>query len=295
MVNDWPHDYSYYELAAQQIGKTIEIISNKRTELFGLPPWIVTWRVKEEGRVKEKIERKRKTKPGYSISSMTDLAGVRAVVDGIHAARRLEEFFRKKGIFPIHDQNSEAFIDIARPDGYRGIHLVLEVEVTVAQRITIPLELQIRTSLQHQWAELSKSEFYKSIAEIPPLLLGRMRSLSDILFCADKEADELRRARILDEGTVGLARLLRAEVLERLAPGEAVDPPTVGLIGILVVEIEKQLRRALVSDGREQVAAFEALQALSRRMIELYSELADKIIEIVDRVRTFVEALPQDW
>jgi putative GTP pyrophosphokinase len=292
---NWPHDRSYYDLAARQVVSTLEIISAKRAEVFGLPPWTVNFRIKEVENARAKIERKQGARPGYSISSLKDLAGVRAIVDGIHSARRLEAFFRERRVFPVSENDSESFVESPRVDGYRGIHLVFEIEVSAAERVVVPLELQIRTILQHQWAELSKSEFYKSVAEIPPLLLSRMRSLSDVLYCADREADELRRARIMDEGLVGLAQLLRGEVLERLAPGRVEEAAVVGRMAILILEIEKQLRRSLVSSDDVQVRAFDALRTLALQLGELDGQLAVRMEAIVARVRVFVEDIPREW
>ncbi|MBV8203032.1 MAG: hypothetical protein JOZ15_20640, partial [Acidobacteria bacterium] len=177
-------------------------------------------------------------------------------------------------------------------------HLILERECALFAHRKILVELQIRTMLQHQWSVLSHSEFYKSLAEIPPALLERMRVLGEILHCADIESDHLRRSRIQDEASVSLRRLLREEVLDRLSPRAVADGVAVSHVGESanrLLEMEVLVRRALVGDEDSQGRAVMALEALTESLRTEDECLEKDLRRIVARVKAVVDGVPQQW
>jgi hypothetical protein len=191
-------------------------------------------------------------------------------------------------MFAVREADCESFLDAPREDGYRGIHLILNVASDAPAPETIPVELQIRTILQHQWSVLSHSEFYKQVAEIPQSMLLRMRALGEILNCAEIESDQLRRSRIADECSRTLRDLL-AETFERLSAGPR-DADMIGRLGLHLLEFDRKLRRTIVSAGDRELRAFGALESLAQRD-EIPGgdpEAARQLAEIVRRVRIVV-------
>lgn len=76
---------------------------------------------------------------------MQDIAGCRLVVDDISAQEGVLEQLRT--IFPrarIVDRRKQA------SHGYRAVHLIVETGAR-------PVEIQLRTTLEHRWAELSEA------------------------------------------------------------------------------------------------------------------------------------------
>lgn len=223
---------------------------------------------------------------GYGLADITDLVGVRVVVEGRACAAHMSSIVRQ--MFTVREADCEDFLDTPRTDGYRGIHLILDIESDAANRTAIPVELQVRTILQHQWSVLSHSEFYKQVAEIPQSMLLRMRSLGEILHCAEIESDQLRRGRIADE----CARILRdllAGTIERLAlaPDGAA---ALGQFGLHLLEFDRKLRRTLVSTGDRERRAFDALESLAEadQLPGSDPDAARRLAEIVRRVRIVV-------
>lgn len=289
----WPVDREYYQLAGTRVHDTIESISVQRARIQHLPGWLVTRpRLKTDNSIREKLTRKRARRPDYSATTLTDLVGVRAIVESTKAAKELAAFIRRNRLFDVREKDSEEFIEVPRADGYRGVHMVLDVKVASIKQVIVPVELQIRTILQHHWSELSHSEFYKTVRDIPAHLLVRMRALSEVLNCAEIESDHLRRERILDECQRAVLGTLRVDVLENLSDGGGGKAREVGLIALEFLEFDKQLRQALVSEGPVQEVSLEAMDALTK-LGERRGDCAAPVLRRVsDRVRAFVRTIP---
>lgn len=78
------------------------------------------------------------------LSQIQDIAGVRLVVPRIehqeHVVTRLTEAFDRTAVIDRRTRPSH---------GYRAVHVIAFVD-------DVPVELQVRTELQHRWAELSE-------------------------------------------------------------------------------------------------------------------------------------------
>jgi ppGpp synthetase/RelA/SpoT-type nucleotidyltranferase len=283
------HPTLYVNVAAR-VQTALAGLEERRREYFGEHAdarWVLTSRVKAAASIAAKLERKRRQgKAGYGAADLTDVVGVRVVVEGRACAGQVAAFMR--AMFPVREPDCEDFLDTPRGDGYRGIHLILDVVPDAATRTPIPVELQVRTILQHQWSVLSHSEFYKQVAEIPQSMLLRMRALSEILNCAEIESDQLRRSRISDECSRTLRDLL-ADTMERLSqrPDHAEQ---LGSLGLHLLEFDRKLRRTLVSTGDRERRAFGALESLAdpREIPGGDLGIARQLAEIVKRVRIVV-------
>ncbi|HEX3480578.1 MAG TPA: RelA/SpoT domain-containing protein [Kofleriaceae bacterium] len=279
-----------YANVAVRVQTALAGLEERRREYFGEHAdarWVITSRVKTAASIAAKLERKRRQgKAGYDTADLTDVVGVRVVVEGRACAAQVATFMR--AMFPTREADCEDFLDTPRGDGYRGIHLILDVVPDAATRAPIPVELQIRTILQHQWSVLSHSEFYKQVAEIPQSMLLRMRALSEILNCAEIESDQLRRSRISDECSRTLRDLL-VDTVERLSqrPDHAEQ---LGNLGLHLLEFDRKLRRTLVSTGDRERRAFGALESLAdpREVPGGDLGVAQQLIAIVKRVRIVV-------
>ena len=178
-------------------------------------------RVKEIESAVGKITRK-----GYDdpLNQMTDLVGVRFVVLLSPELNAIGEFIETNGDWEYskdRDPDEEAEAN-AEKFGYQSLHYVLRSRREIIHNGVVipkglPCEVQIRTLLQHAYAEVVHDSIYKAIGRVPPKanrFVARSMALietTDHLFCETMrflEEENRSRNQILE----GLAALYASNV-----------------------------------------------------------------------------------
>ncbi|MBZ9751968.1 GTP pyrophosphokinase family protein [Deinococcus sp. HMF7604] len=154
----------------------------------------VTGRVKKRASLGDKLRRK----PGRygALADVTDLVAARVITyfesDVGLVARLLEEHHT------IDWDNSMDKSKMHDPDrfGYLGVHYVVEVTPQtpgLAAFAGLKFEVQIRSILQHAWAEIEHDLGYKNREAIPREVQRRFYRLAGLLEMADEEFMALHR------------------------------------------------------------------------------------------------------
>jgi Region found in RelA / SpoT proteins len=87
----------------------------------------------------------------------------------------------------------EDYISQPKDSGYRALHLIVEVEVPHGvTNVPIPVEVQIRTLLQHAWGELTHEDTFKPGVPVPELIRVLSKRLATALTVLDEIAQDLR-------------------------------------------------------------------------------------------------------
>lgn len=154
----------------------------------------VSGRTKTKEGALEKIDRKSYKDPA---NQLTDLSGVRVILyfeDDVSKVSKLIE-----SAFNIDQQNSLNQDEKLSVDqiGYRSVHYVCDLG---QQRVELPeftalsglkFEVQVRTILQHAWAELAHDRNYKFKGKLPPEIERSLFLYAGMLEIADKGFNEL--------------------------------------------------------------------------------------------------------
>lgn len=190
-LNDMLTDYG------QVLEKTVERVRNE----LGLSP---TSRVKNTITILEKLERH----GGSWLKSMQDLVGMRIV----RPMRRNEQDALTElvvSLFAEADRNPRV-IDrrIAPSSGYRAVHVVAFPD-------EVPVEIQIRTRWQHEWAES-----FEKLAD----LVGR-----DIRYGGPPQIPAEANHRSVAEETVKIAQIV-ADMVDVVEQAESAVPDEAWLI-----------------------------------------------------------------
>jgi putative GTP pyrophosphokinase len=146
----------------------------------------VSFRVKSEDSVKSKVSRPDRIY--QTVDDLSDLVGLRVVTyfeDSIEAvAHVVETHFqvdRERSVDKRLHQDPSSF-------DYRSLHYVCQSSDT-----NLTFEIQIRTILQHAWAEIEHDLGYKFPEAVPLPIKRRFSRLAGLLEIADAEFVELRK------------------------------------------------------------------------------------------------------
>lgn len=156
----------------------------------------VSGRTKTSASIKEKIKRKSYQHPPKQV---TDISGVRIILyfesDVERVCRIIENSF---DVDKKNSLNKEALLSTDQV-GYRSVHLVCELGHV---RTSLPefsafknkkCEFQVRTVLQHAWAELAHDRNYKFSGKLPREIERKLYLYAGMLEIADRGFDELSK------------------------------------------------------------------------------------------------------
>jgi ppGpp synthetase/RelA/SpoT-type nucleotidyltranferase len=183
-------EYGQATTALQSIRLSLEGLIQVLLEGKGIRVHGVTSRIKSRASVRRKLELSAGRR---TFSSLTDLLGIRVITyfpDEVNAVANVIE--RE---FKVDKENSVDKRAILDPDrfGYLSLHYVLQLSDS---RSRLPeyhafrdlkFELQIRSILQHAWAEIEHDLGYHSKVVVPVEVRRRFSRLAGLLELADAE------------------------------------------------------------------------------------------------------------
>ncbi|MFZ4929270.1 GTP pyrophosphokinase [Chryseobacterium sp. Mn2064] len=153
-------------------------------------------RVKDNQSLAKKIDKK--IDKYTSINDITDIIGIRIITHLESEVDIIEKLMRDE--FKIDEENSIDKRELSNDQfGYRSLHLVISLNNTrdtlteYASYKDFKCEIQIRSILQHAWAEIEHDLGYKGKIQIPDQYKRDFNRLSALLETADKEFDRLKK------------------------------------------------------------------------------------------------------
>lgn len=181
----------YGDLAATTAGLINRILSTERIHVHS-----ITHRTKTRASLADKLARP--DKEYRALGEITDLAGIRVTTYWADDVDRVATLLEAE--FDIDAKNSIDKRRIHDPDrfGYMSLHYVATLSVT---RCTLPeyrhlggikFEAQIRSILQHSWAEMEHDLGYKTKLGVPYDIRRRFARLAGLLELADDEFAKMR-------------------------------------------------------------------------------------------------------
>jgi ppGpp synthetase/RelA/SpoT-type nucleotidyltranferase len=210
-MNNFDRNYESIAGRLQDFKISIDSLIQTLLEIEGIQFHSVTSRIKSKASVRQKLQRPDKRR---ELNDLTDMFGARIITyfeDEVDVVAKLIE--RE---FIVDRDNSVDKRSLLDPDrfGYLSLHYVLQLN---PERSTLPenraykdikFELQIRSILQHAWAEIEHDTGYKSASGVPDAVRRRLSRLAGLLELADDEflgireelakSASLRRSRAAD-------------------------------------------------------------------------------------------------
>lgn len=156
----------------------------------------ITSRVKERDSLDRKIDIK--MDKYNDLSEITDIAGIRVITYYDNDVDRVAKIVERE--FCVDKENSIDKREALDPEkfGYCSVHYVATMNETRLQLSEyrsyagMKCEIQIRTVLQHAWAEIEHDLGYKNEIAVPRDIRRSFSRLAGLLEVADKEFREIR-------------------------------------------------------------------------------------------------------
>ena len=205
--------YPVYEIYAETLEKILKVAGNNYAPLC-----IVQARAKAISSFAEKAIRKAH-KYDDPVHQLTDLCGARIITHTQEQVKNVCRFIRDN--FLIDEANS---LDVSSrlsisEFGYLSFHYIVTPIEDQILGIPIPeeikdkkAEIQVRTLLQHTWADILHDRIYKTPIKVPQFWMREAGRLAAIMENADKGFAEM--AGTLDALTANYGTLLSKEQLE---------------------------------------------------------------------------------
>ena len=205
------------------------------------------------------------------LEQITDLAGVRIITYFPGTLEEIDRILRDEFHIVKRSDKGAELIEEDR-FGYQSIHYLLKF---TSRRSQLPeyapfadtlAEIQVRTILQHAWAEIEHDIQYKSASVIPVEIRRRFMALAGMLELADREFQAIQNA----------DKELTKEARSRVAGGQ------LSYVEITPDALKAFLDKRLGADGRMADFSYSWTARLLKRLGFLTLEQVEKCVRGYD-------------
>ncbi len=253
-------DYSATSEAYERLAATAQAFVASALKDGGVAPHAVMGRAKDPASVLRKLRRRVYLNPKAEV---TDLIGVRVITYYRDEVDRVVDVLRPRlTLDTANSVDKRRQLDL-REFGYRSVHLIAklaDIGIEVPEEYAdVPLEIQVRSILEHAWAENEHEIVYKSGIDFPRTTSRGFAAVAGALELLDQEferfrvtveAEVTRRSRQLAADPSAWTRPFDAAsliaTLESLAPN---NPGWQGGSGSLPPKSAALAQEALISAG----------------------------------------------
>ena len=168
MVQEYFRVQCRYEAAIHQVQTKLEILDSEfHIRHSRNPIHHMQSRMKTLPSIMEKLNRRQQPVNLQSAQdNLTDIAGIRVICSYINDIYTIADLLT--GQDDVRVIKRRDYIRNPKPNGYRSLHLVVEVPVYLEEgRVTAPVEVQIRTIAMDFWATLEHELRYKNLTQVP--------------------------------------------------------------------------------------------------------------------------------
>ena len=200
MVQDRIYPYrelmAYYNCAMMEVATKFNVLNEELSLQYDRNPIeSIRTRLKSVDSIAEKLTRK-----GISLplnvekiqEEIHDIAGVRVICSYPSDIYMLSEaFLRQDDIFLVERKD---YIQNPKPNGYRSLHLIVEVPIFLHNRKKLmKVEVQFRTIAMDWWASLEHKIRYKKDVEIPSAVARELLDCANEAARLDSRMEQLQK------------------------------------------------------------------------------------------------------
>jgi putative GTP pyrophosphokinase len=175
-----------YSSAIREVRTKLEVLNDEfRIKRKHNPIEYMKTRVKSVPSIMEKLRKK-----GYTVSiqsakdNLNDIAGVRVICGYVKDIYSVAEMLVGQDDITLVEVKD--YIKDPKPNGYRSLHLVVEVPVFFSDRKQpVRVEVQIRTIAMDFWASLEHQLHYKTAEASPDEIVAELKDCADVIASTD--------------------------------------------------------------------------------------------------------------
>lgn len=192
-VDQFKETMMMYNCAIRSIRTKLEVLNDELSITNNRNPIeFIKTRIKKPRSIVNKLNRK-----GLDISlesiveSLNDVAGIRVVCSFIDDIYSISDMLTRQDDIKLIEVKD--YIKAPKPNGYRSLHLIVEIPVFFSDR-TLPLkaEIQIRTIGMDFWASLEHKLKYKNNIDVSEFISEELEKCSSIISHADLTMQKIK-------------------------------------------------------------------------------------------------------
>ena len=182
-----------FQAAIMEVETRLKVLNAQFSQQFNRNPFeSIKSRLKTPESIYEKLERK-----GYPVTvesireNLTDVAGLRVICSFPDDIYRLAEYLIKQDDIIL--LNEKDYIRSPKPNGYRSLHLILNVPIFLSdEKKYMKAEVQFRTIAMDFWASVEHKLKYKKDMENADEIARRLKDCADSIEELDYRMQSIR-------------------------------------------------------------------------------------------------------
>ncbi len=183
-----------YNAGIKEIKTKLEILDEEfQTKYDYNPIHHIESRLKSMRSIISKLENRHLDFSSQSIKeNLHDIAGIRVVCNYIDDVSRIADLLLRQDDIKLIKRKD--YISNPKPNGYRSLHLVVEIPIYLAEKTTpVPVEIQIRTIAMDFWASLEHKLKYKTDTEVSEALRAELKECAQIIYIVDEKMQAIHK------------------------------------------------------------------------------------------------------
>lgn len=192
MVDDFFTVQCRYQAAIREVQTKLEILDDEfQMRHRRNPIHHMHSRMKTIQSMMDKLRRKQaELSIASAVENLTDIAGIRVICSYVQDVYNVANLLTCQD--DVHLVRARDYIQTPKENGYRSLHLIVEVPVYLAEgRVMVPVEVQIRTIAMDFWASLEHSLRYKARNGVPEAISAELKQTADDIAALDQRMQSI--------------------------------------------------------------------------------------------------------
>lgn len=181
-----------YQSALREVSTKLEILDDEFQMRHSRNPiHHMESRIKSPQSIAQKLRRKNlPLTPESAMKNLRDIAGIRVVCAYLNDIYTIAGLLTRQD--DIHLVQERDYIRNPKPNGYRSLHLIVEVPVFFSEgKLMLPVEVQIRTIAMDFWASLEHQIRYKEVVDVPENLNEELYDAAERISALDGDMQRI--------------------------------------------------------------------------------------------------------